>query len=227
MFSSQANRWRLHTVQRLIINFNFKLRWMAVEHRKHTFQYKHMHSNGVQQVETSDQESVDEHLSSKAQYALLSEANRKQWMYTSHRDCGKWRISAPWFSALQVCWRLCNHKCGLFNLALRRDLPLGTTGVGGCWDSGWWTGKVFKYSWFCPFNCLEPKWTVTLTAHFTAHEIHSSFRAVHFPQYFNRCTGVCVRVCVCVSAVLPLVAGRYRKLTTILLPLAALSTVWA
>lgn len=28
----------------------------VVEHRKHTFQYKHMHSNGVQQVETSRQE---------------------------------------------------------------------------------------------------------------------------------------------------------------------------
>lgn len=37
----------LQTAQRLIINFNFKLRWMAVEHRKHTFQYKHMHSDGV------------------------------------------------------------------------------------------------------------------------------------------------------------------------------------
>lgn len=38
------------------LNFNVKLRWMAVEHWKHSFQYKHMHSSGIQQVSTSCQE---------------------------------------------------------------------------------------------------------------------------------------------------------------------------
>lgn len=66
IIQTETQRCGLHTAQRLIINFYFKLRWMAVEHRKHTFQYKHMHSNGVQLAEIGNQESVDEHLSSKA-----------------------------------------------------------------------------------------------------------------------------------------------------------------
>lgn len=61
------------------LNFNVKLRWMAVEHWKHSFQYKHMHSSGIQQVSTSCQECVGQRLSFKAYWSPFE---LKQWLWS-------------------------------------------------------------------------------------------------------------------------------------------------
>lgn len=79
------------------LNFNVKLRWMAVEHWKHSFQYKHMHSSGIQQVSTSCQECVGQRLSIKAYWSPFE---LKQWL-------------SSWFWGGLALWYLESPELGL------------------------------------------------------------------------------------------------------------------
>lgn len=88
---------------RQVLNFNVKLGWMAVEHWKHSFQYKHMHSSGIQQVSTSCQECG----SASQLQGYWSPFELKQW-----RSSWFWGGLALWqLEPPESGWEAGFHKC--------------------------------------------------------------------------------------------------------------------
>lgn len=61
---------------------------------------------------------------------------RPTWNSASTLHTVLWDIKSLGYSLHCKCWH--------FGLVLRKGWPFGTTGVPGCWDSGWCRGKKLK-----------------------------------------------------------------------------------